>query len=82
MPIFCLGNVRLHRFLQKKSFWKVAELQMYAGRYHLAELWTRSTSQLRRPACSEANRLMCFLQQERRYSGDAEVSVCGRLWDS
>jgi hypothetical protein len=28
------------------------------------------------PACSEANRRMCSLQQERRYSGDAEVSVC------
>jgi hypothetical protein len=47
MPTIRIGNVHLHKFLQKKSFWKVAELQMYAGRYHLAELWTRSTRHLR-----------------------------------
>ena len=38
MPISCIGNVHLHKFLQKKSFWNVAELQMYAGRYHFGRV--------------------------------------------
>src|SRR5271154_4722513 len=50
-----------------------------------ATTWLRcglsSTRHLRRAACSEANRRMHFLQQERRYSGGAETSVCRRTWD-